>query len=63
MLARLENGTHPNPKLQQAWNQVDGSRRFTFHTRNDLLHDSQFLGRPQFLADVGMDQKSSSAKV
>jgi len=54
ILAQLEQGTYPNAKLQQAWDQVDGQRRFNFYTQKDLAKDERFLGRKQFLADIGL---------
>jgi len=47
MLSQLENGTYPNPVLQQVWNSQGGKRHFTFHTKQDLINDSEIIGIEQ----------------
>jgi hypothetical protein len=56
-LAKFEQGDFPNTNLQQAWNLVNGKRRFTFHTHKDLIEDFHLLGRAQLLADLALQKQ------
>jgi hypothetical protein len=53
MLLQFSQGSFPNAKLQQAWQESGGSRRFTFYTAQQIREDDQILGLRQFLRDVG----------
>ncbi|NEP19697.1 MAG: hypothetical protein F6J97_22875 [Leptolyngbya sp. SIO4C1] len=52
MMGQLAAGTYPDSRIQQSWNSVEGERRFTFHTAQEIKQDSQILGRAQFFTDV-----------
>ena len=51
MMAQLEEGTFADPVVQEAWQAVQGDRRFSFHTAKDIDSDRDIRGRKRFLKD------------
>ncbi len=52
LLAQLNSGTYPNTDLQKIWNEEEGKRHFTFHTRKDLAQDREIIGIEKLTSDV-----------
>lgn len=51
ILNQLEQGTFADPAVQQAWKTVQGDRRFSFHTADEINADETIRGRQQFFHD------------
>lgn len=54
ILALLSRGTFPSSRLQQEWHAYGEQRRFTFHTAQELEHDTQLVGHGRFLKDASV---------
>lgn len=52
LLAQLNSGTYPNAALQEVWNQQGHKRRFTFHTKPNIVGDTEIVGIEQLVEDV-----------
>ena len=52
IMLQLTSGQYHDCRLQQTWQEVDGQRRFTFHTAKEIEENVQILGRQQFFADL-----------
>lgn len=50
LFAQLNQGTYPNAMLQQVWNEEEGKRYFTFHTRKELESDQEIVGLEKLLS-------------
>jgi len=46
-LALLNSGNHPHAALQEEWNREGDNRRFTFHTRKELVGNREIIGIEQ----------------
>jgi hypothetical protein len=55
MMLDLEQGTFPNQEVLAAWQANKQSRRFTFHTAEDVNADLHLYGRKLFLKDLSRE--------
>lgn len=46
MLTKLEQGSYPHSELQAVWDKEAGKRRFTFHTRQEIIASQDIIGIP-----------------
>ena len=60
IMVQLSSGQHPDHQLQQTWQEVNGQRRFTFHTAKEIAENVQILGRQQFFTDLKQQQNRNA---
>lgn len=48
IFTQLNLGTYPHPLVQIAWKQAGNKRRFSFHSKEDLINDSDIIGLKPF---------------
>ncbi|MGF1458148.1 MAG: hypothetical protein ACFBSG_03900 [Leptolyngbyaceae cyanobacterium] len=53
MLEQLELGNFPDTAIQQQWQVHSKSRRFTFHTPDEIKTTADLRGRKLFFKDIG----------
>ncbi|MGK7890850.1 MAG: hypothetical protein AB4042_16085 [Leptolyngbyaceae cyanobacterium] len=56
ILNQLNQGTCKHTALQAEWSKHNGKRNVTFHTVNDLRHETTLICYRQFLKDVQVGQ-------
>ncbi|MDY7014781.1 MAG: hypothetical protein SVX43_14495, partial [Cyanobacteriota bacterium] len=49
---QFREGTYPDSRLQQAWNENRHRRKFTFHTALEIAGDDSIVGRKAFFSDL-----------
>lgn len=49
ILAQLNSDSYPNTTLQQVWKVEGEKRRFTFHTKQEILANSEIIGAEKLL--------------
>ena len=52
LVAQFRQGTYPDPKLQEAWNEDRRRRQFGFYTALEIAGDESILRRKEFFADL-----------